>query len=70
MKSKKNQIVLVIILAVLVVLTIVGIMASFYIPSGKKGMKSLSELETMVTEDYAQDVQFEGFVATSSTSQQ
>ena len=70
MKSKKNQIVLVVILAVLVVLTVVGIMVSFYIPSGKKGMKTLSELETIVTEDYAQDVGLEGFVATSSTSQQ
>lgn len=69
MKSKKNQIILVVVLAVLVFLTVVGIMVSFYIPSGKKGMKTLSELETMVTEDYAQDVALEGFVATSSALQ-
>lgn len=70
MKSKKNQIVLVVILAVLVVLTVVGIMVSFYIPSGKKGMKTLSELETIVTDDYAKEVELEGFVATSSELQQ
>lgn len=70
MKSKKTQITLVVILSVAIVLAIVGIAVSFYMPTGKKGIITLGPLDTAVTEEYAQDIELEGFVATSNALQQ
>ena len=65
--SRKGQIILVVILSVLVVLIVVAIATSFYMPQGVKGVESLMPYDMLVTGDYVQDVSLEGF--TSSTLQ-